>query len=519
MIAAAVSRRRAALAGVAAAAGALGTSELLSGLFDRFPSLVLSVANVLIAETPGGMVRWSIETFGASQKTVLVTGIVAVSLAFGTQLGLVARRSPTRAAIGFLAFGVVGGWAAGRDPLASEWAGWVSAGVSASVGVGALIGLLRARFATTTDTSTETMPAARIDAFDRRRFLIASGVIAVFGAASGEIGRRLRQARSVEAARDRVAATLGGPPPTLPASIETFDAQPGLSPLVTPNDEFYRIDTRILVPQVDPDGWSLRITGMVDREVELSFDALLAMERITEHVTLACVSNEVGGDLVGNALWSGVALKNLLDLASPHADASQIVGRAVDGWTGGFPREVVADGRPCMVAVTMNGEPLPVKHGFPARLVIPGLYGYVSATKWLTEIELTTWDGFDAYWIPRGWSKEGPIKTQTRIDVPRSGATLAPGRTPVAGVAWAPTRSIREVEVRVDDGPWRPARLSGALSENTWVQWLYPWDATPGTHRLAVRATDGDGSTQTAAVAPPAPSGATGHHTIAVEVE
>jgi hypothetical protein len=171
-----------------------------------------------------------------------------------------------------------------------------------------------------------------------------------------------------------------------------------------------------------------------------------------------------------------------------------------------------------MVAVTMNGEPLPVKHGFPARLIIPGLYGYVSATKWLTEIEVTTWDGFDAYWIPRGWSKEGPIKTQSRIDVPRSGATLATGRTPIAGVAWAPTRSVRKVEIRVDDGPWRPARLSGALSENTWVQWLSIWDATPGTHRLAVRATDGDGITQTAAVAPPAPSGVTGHHTISVEV-
>jgi DMSO/TMAO reductase YedYZ molybdopterin-dependent catalytic subunit len=519
MIAARVSRRRAALAGVVAAAAALGTSELLSGISARFPSLVLSVASVFIAETPGGIVRWSIETFGASQKTVLVTGIVAASLVFGAQLGLVARRSPTRAAVGFLAFGAVGGWAAGRDAVAPDWAGWVAAGVSASVGIGALTGLLRARFVTTTDTSTDASPIARIGALDRRGFLIASGVIAVLGAASGEIGRRLRQAHNVEAARDRVAAILGGPPPTLPPSIETFDAEPGLSPLVTPNRDFYRIDTRILVPQVDPDGWSLRITGMVDREVELSFDELLAMDRITEYVTLSCVSNEVGGDLVGNALWSGVALTDLLGLARPHADASQIVGRAVDGWTAGFPREVVTDGRPCMVAVTMNGEPLPVKHGFPARLVVPGLYGYVSATKWLTDIELTTWDGFDGYWIPRGWSKDGPIKTQSRIDVPRSGATLAAGRTPVAGVAWAPTRSIRKVEVRVDDGPWRPARLSSALSENTWVQWLYTWDATPGTHRLAVRATDGDGATQTAAVAPPAPSGATGHHTISVEVE
>ena len=301
--------------------------------------------------------------------------------------------------------------------------------------------------------------------------------------------------------------------------MATFDGEvAGLSPLVTSNEDFYRIDTRILVPQVDPDGWSLRITGMVDREVELTLDELLAMDRITEFVTLACVSNEVGGDLVGNALWSGVPLGDLLDRAGPHPEATQIVGRAVDGWTAGFPAEVAADGRPCMVAVAMNGEPLPVKHGFPARLIIPGLYGYVSATKWLTEIELTTWEAFDGYWIPRGWAKEGPIKTQSRIDVPRAGATVAAGPIAVAGVAWAPTRSVERVEVRVDDGPWEPAQLSGALSTNTWVQWRYTWDAATGTHRLAVRATDGHGETQTEQAAPPAPSGATGHHTITVEV-
>jgi hypothetical protein len=242
------------------------------------------------------------------------------------------------------------------------------------------------------------------------------------------------------------------------------------------------------------------------------------MDRIEEFITLSCVSNEVGGDLVGNALWSGVALTDLLDLAGARSDATQIVGRSVDGWTAGFPTAVATDGRPAMVAVTMNGEPLPVEHGFPARLIVPGLYGYVSATKWLTEIELTTWDAFDGYWIPRGWAKEGPIKTQSRIDVPRPGATLATGPTPIAGVAWAPGRGIDRVEVRVDEGPWESARLSDALSEHTWVQWAHTWDATPGAHRLQVRATDGDGHTQTAELAPPAPSGATGYHTVRVEV-
>jgi DMSO/TMAO reductase YedYZ molybdopterin-dependent catalytic subunit len=520
MVQTSVSRARAATAGLAAAAAALGVSELVSGLWARVPSLVLSVANVFVAETPGGIVRWSIETLGTNQKTVLVTGIVAASLVFGGLLGLASRHHRLLGAIGFAAFGAVGGWATTRDTLASDGWGWLTAGLSAIAGIGALVALLREAGAAAADAPADTAPVDRIGAVDRRRFLAASSAIAVLGAASGELGRRLRQARNVESARDRVAASLGdGPPPTLPTSIQALDTEvEGLSPLVTPNADFYRIDTRILVPQVDPDGWSLRITGMVDHEVELTFDALLAMDRITEHVTLSCVSNEVGGDLVGNALWSGVPLTELLDLAGASPDATQVVGRAVDGWTAGFPADVLADGRPAMVAVSMNGEPLPVKHGFPARLVIPGLYGYVSATKWLTEIELTTWDAFDGYWIPRGWAKEGPIKTQSRIDVPRSGATLRAGPTPIAGVAWAPTRSIRQVEVRVDDEPWQPAHLPGELSENTWVQWLFTWDATPGSHRIAVRATDGDGETQTGESAPPAPSGATGHHTVTVDV-
>jgi len=293
---------------------------------------------------------------------------------------------------------------------------------------------------------------------------------------------------------------------------------PGISPIVTPNADFYRIDTALIAPQIDPADWTLRITGMVDHEVEIDFDELVGFDPIEQFVTLQCVSNEVGGDLVGNAAWSGVPLRVLLDRAGVRPDATQIVGRSIDGWTAGFPTAVALDGRPAMVGVAMNGEPLPVKHGFPARLIVPGLYGYVSATKWLTEIELTTWEAFDAYWIPRGWAKEGPIKTQSRIDVPQPGTTLAARRTPVAGVAWAPTRSIERVEVRIDDGPWQEAELSGEISENTWVQWLYRWDATPGSHRLAVRATDGTGETQTGEPSPPAPSGATGYHTIAVEV-
>jgi DMSO/TMAO reductase YedYZ molybdopterin-dependent catalytic subunit len=354
----------------------------------------------------------------------------------------------------------------------------------------------------------------------RRWFLVVVGGAATYGLVGTGAGRTLRRRRNVEGARAHVATQLGpATPAKVPSGVATFDGRPrGISPIVTPNRDFYRVDTALISPQVDPDGWSLGITGMVDHEVELSFDELLAMDRIEEWVTLQCVSNEVGGNLVGNALWSGVPLAKLLDRAGVHEGATQLVGRSVDGWTSGFPTEVALDGRPAMVAVTMNGEPLPVKHGFPARLIVPGLYGYVSATKWLTEIELTTLDAFDAYWVPRGWAKKGPIKTQSRIDVPHSGATVDAGRVAVAGVAWAPTRSIEQVEIRVDDGQWAKARLSGALSKDAWRQWLYEWDAQPGGHQLQVRATDGTGATQTADVEPPAPSGATGHHTIQVDV-
>lgn len=512
-------------AGPVAVVAALGCSELLSGLIEPVPSLVLGVAGLFIDETPGGLVRWSIETFGAGQKTLLVVGIIAVCVPSGALLGLAQRRRPPLGIVGFAALGTFGAWASTRDSLTNDAYALLTAGASTAVGVGVLTVLTRTRalgMSSGVDGSAvDTIHhSGQIGAHERRRFLAAAGAIAVLGAASGEIGRMLRSKRSIELSRDRLAATLGTALRAgVPAEVVTFDSEvAGLSTLVTPNDDFYRIDTRILVPQVNPDDWTLRITGMVEREVTLSFDDLVAMERITEYVTLQCVSNEVGGDLVGTALWSGIPLTELLDLAIPHPRASQIVGRSVDGWTAGFPTDVVTDGRPCMVALTMNGEPLPVKHGFPARLVVPGLYGYVSATKWLTEIELTTWEAFDGYWIPRGWAKEGTIRTQSRIDVPRRGTKVKAGRWPVAGVAWAPGRAIRRVEVRVDDGPWHEAELSGSLSVNTWVQWLWTWDATPGTHRLQVRATDGTGETQTAEVAPPAPSGATGLHTVTVDV-
>ncbi|HEX6656239.1 MAG TPA: molybdopterin-dependent oxidoreductase, partial [Candidatus Limnocylindria bacterium] len=292
----------------------------------------------------------------------------------------------------------------------------------------------------------------------------------------------------------------------------------GITPLVVPDDEFYRIDTSLLTPRLDVAEWELSVEGLVDNPYTLNYAELLAMPLFEQYVTIACVSNEVGGNLVGNALWRGVRLRELLDRAGVQAAGTQVVGEAFDGWTCGFPTSWLdVPGREAMVAVAMNGDPLPPEHGFPARLIVPGLYGYVSATKWLTKIRLTTMS-VDAYWVPLGWAKEAPILTQSRIDVPRSGASLNAGTQPVAGVAWAPDRGIERVEVQIDDGAWNAAEMSTPISDATWVQWLYRWDATPGDHRIAVRATDGTGAVQTDEITRPAPDGARGHHTIQVNV-
>lgn len=313
---------------------------------------------------------------------------------------------------------------------------------------------------------------------------------------------------------------------------------PGISPLITPNADFYRIDTALSVPGLEVEAWRLKVTGLVERPLEITYAELLDMGVREETATLCCVSNEVGGDLVGTASWLGVPLKALLDRAGIQEEGTQIVARSVDGFTTAFPTAVALDGRPSMVAVGMNGEVLPASHGFPARMIVPGLYGYVSATKWLVEIEVTRLEDFSAYWIIRGWAKEGPIKTQSRIDIPRRGTTIDAGRVQIGGMAWAGIRSVSRVEVRIVDeaaaraefgdswvremgpdyGEWRDARVSGELSPSSWRQWVVDWDLEPGNYRLQVRATDGAGDTQTDAISQPAPDGATGYHGFSLRV-
>jgi DMSO/TMAO reductase YedYZ molybdopterin-dependent catalytic subunit len=352
---------------------------------------------------------------------------------------------------------------------------------------------------------------------DRRRFLLAAIGTASAAVVAGGLGRVLRARFQVDAAR--AALVLPRPTsPAVPAGAEAAVAVEGAEPYVTPNGRFYRIDTALVVPQLSPDVWRLRIGGMVDRELTLTYDELVARPMVERIVTLACVSNEVGGRLVGNARWLGVPLADVLHEAGVRPGADQLVSRSYDGWTCGTPTAAVLDGRDALLAVGMNGEPLPLSHGFPVRMVVPGLYGYVSATKWVTELELRTFADFDAYWVRRGWAAQAPIKTMARIDVPRSGASVGAGTVAVAGVAWAPHRGIQAVEVQVDEGDWQPAELAAEPTVDGWRQWVLPWDAPPGRHVLRARATDGDGAVQTGEESDPVPDGATGWHSLVVEI-
>lgn len=521
-------RTHAALAGAAAAAAALATGELLAGLVGGAPSPLVAIGDLVIAYQPPGAKEAMVALFGTADKEALAAIITGAVLVAGAVIGLVrpSRPDQTTAAIAVLAG--IGVLASLRSPATVQFLAAISFFAQFVVGLAVIDLLLRrapgavrgAAPPTATGPASAGTPALAPPgaAGTRRGFLALAGGLGAASLAGGLVGRTLldRRAGTVEDVVGRIPDPVD-PAPSLPP--DPAEQIHGLTPFIVPAGRFYRIDTALVTPTVDLASWRLRVHGMVDRELELDFDALLELPVIERHVTIACVSNEVGGGLVGNATWSGVRLTDVLDLAGVRPGATQIVGRSVDGFTAGFPTAWVTEReRDALVAVTMNGAPLPAAHGFPARLIVPGLYGYVSATKWLRELELTTLEGFDAYWVPLGWAKEAPILTQSRIDVPARGARLAAGTVAVAGVAWAPDRGIRAVEVRVDDGPWRPATIVGEVGPASWVQWRLAWDATPGRHELRVRATDGTGEVQTDRVTRPDPDGARGHHTIAVDV-
>jgi DMSO/TMAO reductase YedYZ molybdopterin-dependent catalytic subunit len=345
---------------------------------------------------------------------------------------------------------------------------------------------------------------------DRRRFLVASSVAVGTAAVAAFAGRELNARQSVTQARSSIHIPKAtDPAPPLPAGVDLNI--PDLTPYVTSNSSFYRVDTAIVLPQVDPSSWQLRIHGMVDREISITFAELLRRPLIEHYVTLTCVSDPVDGPYIGNAKWLGASLADLIRSARPQSGATQLLCTSVDGFTSGTPIQTVLDGREALLAVAMNGTALPVEHGFPARMVVPGLYGYVSATKWVTDIKVTTYQAEVAYWAQRGWSAQAPIKTESRVDVPLSGTSVKGGRTAVAGVAWAQHKGIAAVEVRADGGAWHEAKLAAVPGVDTWRQWVWYWDATPGNHVVEARATDETGYTQTASQAPPEPNGASGY--------
>jgi DMSO/TMAO reductase YedYZ molybdopterin-dependent catalytic subunit len=532
---------RHALAGAVAAAVALGTTELVAGALGGMPSLLQSVAGVVIDYAPIALVRAAIAALGTRDKPALIAGVVVLSLLLGAGLALAARHRRWVAVVGLAAFAAFGAWAGVRMLGGELWRPALTALVGMAAGVATLAALVwhaprPAPAETPAPAPAETPAPALADTpatmpalapstaaglaevagaarTTRRSFLVAAGSLLVVATGAGT-GGRLLQARARASARQGVVLPgLAQPAPKATTSLDV----PGLSTFITPNNDFYRIDVATSPPLVDLRRWRLKLTGMVDRPFELSYEELLAMPLEEHDVTLVCVSNEVGDRLSGNARWRGVRLDELLRRAGARPGATQVVGSSVDGFTTGFPTRLALDGRDAMVAVGMNGEPLPEEHGFPARLIVPGLYGYVSACKWLEEIRLTPFERFDAYWIERGWAKEGPMKTMARVDTPTRNRTLRAGRVPVAGVAWASHVGISKVEVQIDAGPWIPARL-GPGERDTWRQWVVDWDAPPGPHTIRARATDGHGLLQTARTAPSYPSGATGWHTVHVTV-
>ncbi len=501
--------------GLLATGAGLAAAELTVGVFDGTSSPVVPVGQVFIDWVPRPLKEWAITTFGTNDKVVLVVGALVVLLGIGVAVGVLAMRGARSAAYALTCVtGVIGAWAVLTRPEPTL-VKLLPTIVGTAVSLAVLWYLAPKPLPASTEGNSATQPVAQPMGVDRRRFV--GGAIGIGSAAVifGGIGRVLQQRSEVVAERGAISLpSAGSPAGPLPANAQL--PLDGLQPFVTPNADFYRIDTALVVPQVSKDSWSLKIGGMVDTPIELTFEDLLGRAQVERYVTLSCVSNPIGGDLVGNALWQGVLLKDVLDEAGVQAGATQVVSRSIDGWTAGTPTEVIMDGRDALLAVAMNGEPLPARHGYPVRMVVPGLYGYVSATKWVTEIELTRWEDYDAYWVPRGWSKEGPIKTMSRIDTDRRGATA--NEVIVGGVAWAIHRGISRVQVRSDGGEWFDADLGGVPSGDTWAQWMVQLDLEPGRHMIESRAFDGDGEPQTEETAPVAPNGAQGYPRRWVEV-
>jgi DMSO/TMAO reductase YedYZ molybdopterin-dependent catalytic subunit len=571
-------RGRGVITGLITALVALGVGQLVAGITSPQASPVVAVGEAAIDLTPPPLKNFAISEFGSNDKAALVIGILVLLTVFAAAIGVAAMRRLAYGLVGLGIFTGIGLAAALSRPTAgASYA--VPVLIGGAAGVVTMVLLVRAARADVTPAPRATaddlgwlgegtgapepsprpresaepgaswVPAKRADteradtepggtepgdydawrsgrrgqpatpAADRRQFLVTGTVAVAAAGASALVGRALAERTSVSRAR----AALRFPSPVTPLPpLAAGDNLPirGLSSFVTPNSSFYRVDTAIILPQVSPDSWQLRIHGMVAKEMTLTLDDLLRLPLVEDWITLCCVSNPVGGPYIGNAKWLGAKIAPLLRAAGIRAGAEQLLCTSVDGFTSGTPVQTVMDGRDALLAVAMNGSALPVAHGFPARLVVPGLYGYVSACKWITDIKVTTWANESAYWAQRGWSQQAPIKTECRIDVPGlSNTNLRAGKRQIAGVAWAQHKGIDAVEVRVDGGAWQHAKLASVPGIDTWRQWVLDWDATHGNHVIEARATDVTGYTQTAVQVPPVPNGATGYPAITVTVQ
>jgi DMSO/TMAO reductase YedYZ molybdopterin-dependent catalytic subunit len=540
-------RARAALGGVLAAGAGLGLGELTAALAGG-TSPVVGVGTQLIDLAPGPAKDWAVKNLGTADKPVLVGGVLFAVMVFALLAGAIGVSKP-RLAVGMtvlLGLLAILAAATGRTLAANHFVQVLPGFVTLLVATIGMLLVLRALnlypfgggwgrktadagegVALAVAEGNESTGAVGGDAapggpeapegFDRRAFLVtamalgAAGVggLAISRALPGGVDDATRAAIKIPAPASRAKA--------LPAGVSA--EVPGASRFVTPNKAFYRVDTLLTVPKVDPRNWELRVHGMVDRELRLNLADLLGRRLVERDITLTCVSNEVGGPYVGNARWIGVPIAEILREAGVRAGADAVKSTSVDGLTIGTPLKALTDGRDAIFAVAMNGEPLPFEHGFPVRMVVPGLYGYVSATKWIVDFEVTRFEDFSAYWTDRGWSVEAPIKTSSRIDVPKGFARIKAGPAVAAGVAWAQNRGIAKVEVQVDEGPWQEATLALEDTIDTWRQWTLRWNATPGNHRLTVRATDADGQVQTTDRAAPRPNGSSGLHNTVVMVE
>ncbi|WP_026343335.1 molybdopterin-dependent oxidoreductase [Nocardia sp. BMG111209] len=558
--------------GVVSAGLALGIAELVALPIGTESTPLAALGSTVVDRTPDGVREQVIRLVGTDDKLLLFVLMGVVAFVVATVVGRVERVGRPIGSAVLAAFGVLAALAAVTRPAAAwTWALPTLLGVAAGILVlrmlirrlevgsphpateeeqGPAVRALPVLFGTAAATTalrrrirpvpvgagarvggsppppdiagmpgpepdSEPTPESGVDRRTMVRGIVGIGILAVVTGVAG----RLLGLKAHNVSGERAAVRLPAPNSVEPPVDPSADLRiPGLTPYVTANNDFYRIDTALLVPQVSTATWSLRIHGLVDREMRYSWSDLAARPVIERLVTLTCVSNPVGGDLIGNARWLGYSLADLIAEAGPHPDADMVLSRSIDGFTAGSPLATLLDGRDAMLAIGMNGEPLPVEHGYPARLVVPGLYGYVSATKWVTELEITRFDRAQAFWTQRGWAPRGPIKTGTRIDTPSDDGKVKHGRTVVAGVAWAQHRGIGRVEVQIDNGPWQPARLAAEPSIDTWRQWAFDWDAAAGKHLIRARATDGAGATQSGSYEDVLPDGAEGYPSIIVDV-